>query len=154
MPTGFKDWDIPVNINSQSLAETTNRPKYGGSVGAVLTKNVPAGQTMTLVTLSGKGMIYGGWIRGINAVEMPEAMLQLYLDGALIQYNSWEGLNLAQIDKAHMAIMYLTLYDNATYKYCVGISYGYTFEQSLKIEFVNDSAGAAGITGRCFYALI
>lgn len=154
MPTGYKDYSVPINISAQELAEITNRPKYGGVVRGYLYSAVPAGDTVTLLNVSGQGMLYGGHLYISSTASIASVIPYLYIEGATIVNTPLSNYDTRNLSKPHVSPSYLISYNNTTFKCTIAYSYGYTFETSLKLNFVNMAPQSTIVSGALYYALI
>lgn len=154
MASGFKDWDVPVNISGQELAEVTNRPKYGGSVGDDFSGAQVGVGELSLYTLTGKGMIYGGWLKAQDTIDGGSSFWRITLDGAAVYYGAFSAQPVFSFPGVNSSIIYCTKYDTVDHYYFFVFGRGFTFETSIAISYNNLGAGAASVDGFLFYALI
>ena len=154
MVSGFKDWDVPVNISAQTLDQIINRPKYGGSVSINTTVlNLGIGTT-SLLTVSGTGMIYAGFLFADCDALNNQLKYELKIDGTTIQ--SIDMLDLFNFAKPgpNSSPFSIALFDEVNFHYTVHFKYGFTFESSFEISLVNSIASNVDSFNFIYYALI
>lgn len=154
MASGFTDWDVPVNITAQQLNEVVNRPKYGAAQHADLFEFVPGLTTSTRVSITGKGVTYGGFIRASHVAEMNSNKLIITIDGQAITTHSFFQMFLRGIFHEDQRYFWLVYYDSVYFDYMVRIQRWITFESSFKIEYVNDKAFTVPVFGSLVYATV
>ncbi len=154
MGKGFVDWDVPVNISAQELAEVTNRPKYGASQAASGTAIITTTALTTLFTISGKGMIYGGRLVSTGNVSHSLHTLKLYVDGELVLVNAFSELLSYNTAIPFSTPFYLMNYNDVDFVYAAGFNYGYTFESSIVLQYGRTETGTFPVYYILYYALI
>jgi len=160
MPRGAPDFFSVIDIRAQTLAQLLNRPVYGSarvcsSDGWV---TVPAASAKILCNISGTGMIYGGsaWARGVEgttALHNYDWFVFIIDDEPMGAY-VFRDLNVWELKKAMGLAPYLARYDTAANCYSVIIPYGFTFEFSFQLEYVNKATEDAEVIYKVYYALI
>ncbi len=111
------------------------RPRYGAAQNNSDGKVVTARDTTILVTVSGKGLIYGGNVLLDPAGSQAIDVIRLLIDGQYLSAGSIYSLYLFKFNKPWSSSLYLIHYDNETFKYAVGISPSITFESSFQVEY-------------------
>lgn len=146
--------NLTIDIAAQNLAEIMNRPKYGAAQRVVGSITAPASTKVSLGSVSGKGMIYGGFIAVVHDLTQENSLVYIEIDGdvfagwLLSSINHW-GLN---VENCYP--FYMLRYDNAAFQYSVGISGGLTFETGFEV-FYEDVYGRTPIVHFQFnYALV
>jgi len=154
MTHGLPDFYRGVDIAYQALAEMITRPKYGAAQRAAGNVVVAASAETTLVTVSAKGMVYGGlfWLdhTATHATSYP----RFYIDGQLVASYSFGGMIEFGINKPLCSPLVLLHYDNAAFKYCAGLTYGYTFETSVTLKYLEVPGGQPTVSYELFYATV
>jgi len=84
MAHGLPDWYRGVDIAYQALSELITRPTYGGAIGSSGSKTVYANNTVTLINISGQGMIYGIYVRVSHTATQRDSGVRLELDSNLL----------------------------------------------------------------------
>lgn len=154
MVTGFKDWDKGVNINNQSLEQIINRPKYGGSIGASFSDQIINVGAATLLTVTGRGMIYGGFLLADDNTSGLTSSWRVTVDGVQIHYLAHSSHQLLGFPGVNMSLVYCAQYDIINHKFTMVLGYGFTFETSLVIAYQNLGSGTVDLSGFCYYALV
>ena len=148
------DYYRSVDVAKQSLAEITNRPKFGGAVLSAGSLQVWDGVLTSLVQINGRGMVYGGSI-WLDAPEtQSDSEVWLGIDGVNIEGLSFERLKLYSITDPRKAVISLNLWDGINWIYSVGISYGLTFESRLDLKYFERYGRRVTVHYRLIYALI
>lgn len=154
MASGLPDYYRGMDVAYQALAEMTVRPKYGqvylksGSEPAT-----PSGDTL-LAFFSGKGMVYGGVIWLDYTSSQANSYIKLLLDAEHLNDLSFLRLNEYNITNPRSSVVTINKYDSVNHVYCVGISYGVTFDSYLMLLYYNAYANAPTIHYRLVYTLL
>jgi len=156
MAHGAPDWwnRSYVDIMSQTLAEIINRPKYGGGIRGLYHDNVSANTTTTLVEVTGKGMIYGGRLRAAGSASQRLDEITLKVDGQTLESLTWDLLYVRGYIMPGGMVFYLTVYDEVDYIYSLGIGYGFTFENSVKLQYTEKHGNTPHVSACLLYALV
>lgn len=154
MATGLPDYYRGIDVTYQTLAQLMNRPKYGAAQKVVAFKLANADPEFPLVSVSGKGMIYGG----IFVVDAPTTHASckavLKIEGVEICEADFYFLYYFAVDKYQSYPFYLLQYDDTRFIYSSGLSPGYTFETGFDVSFINPYGTPADFGCRIIYALI
>lgn len=155
MAKGAQDYFNIVDIGNQTVSELVNRPKYGEAATASAVVTVTASGTTTLLTVTGKGMIYGGTIRvgaeGNQRNGRPKLVIDNVTASLAIDFsdrNTWGWLRVGPGD------FILTTYDIVNDWYAVVIPYGLTFETNVILQYVEALGDTPNVNGDLVYALI
>jgi len=148
MAHGGQDWIARTDILLQTLTELIVRQRYGKLHVLSINTLAPAGWD-TIIDVSGKGIIYGGWI----AFDNDGSYLRQTVDTGDAVTFSFTILNDYSLSPSALPFFYLLRYDAANSRYVVGLSGGVTFDSSYKLEWY---IGLAYTTarGKIFYALV
>lgn len=132
----------------------TVRPKYGAANNSHLNKVVTANTRTTILSVSGKGIIYGGCMYLDYTSGQRDSIPVLKVDGLDLSVISIYDLYWYSMTKPHTGSFYLLGYDDDLFVYSLGISPGVTFESSF--ELIYDEKHGTTPTVRCSvdYALI
>jgi len=135
MTTGYPDYQQNINITAQRASQLIQRPKYGapqvlGFTGPLL----PNGIT-TLGSISGRGIIYGGFIHIYGNSLDDDDTLYLTIDSVLVAITDWFTLRFGGSTKNHSLYLYLINNDESDWLYTVGYSNDITFESNIQIKF-------------------
>lgn len=146
--------DLTINIAAQNLSEIINRPKYGAAQAANATFVATANATITVVSVSGKGIIYGGMLGSIGTPGTHGNIPIIRVDGVELTTASFWAANFYRMYKEHNYPLYLTRYDATDYDFSVGVSGGLTFESSFAMLYTENNGTTPSVTTRVIYALI
>ncbi len=152
--TGFPDWLVPVNISRQELAEITNRPKFGSSQQAVYSSTVGPQGTTTIISITGKGMIYGGFVSVVVNQQQSADFVIVIIDGVSFVGSSFFLSNRDQIINPSNDLFVLQRFDDINFRYKFGISYGFTFEESIVVQYIELHSNTFSILAKLYYALV
>lgn len=132
MTKGFTDWDVPVNINAQTLGEIISRPKYGAAELLSSLDEVTTDGLTPIVSVSGTGMLYGGFMHFSAAELTNTASVDVIIDNATIFTLTFSSLFLFGPVFPQSYIGYLQIYNIVDHIFSIGFSYGVTFESSIE----------------------
>ncbi len=146
--------NLTIDIAAQNLSEIINRPKYGGAQRAASTADAWANDTRSYITVSGKGMLYGGSLFLEHTASQKTGKPILMVDGvSLAQWSFEDSLSLGMV-KPWIKAMFLTKYDDVNFVYCVAFMYGITFETSLQILYEESEGETPNITAEFIFAVV
>lgn len=154
MTHGLPDYYRGVDIAYQALAQLMVRPTYGEAESAYGGAVMVATAENILQTVTGKGMIYGGVLYLDYIASQKHAQPLLYIDDVKLDQPNFEDLYKWKIAKENSLPFYLLRYDEGNYIYAVGLSSGYTFEESFKINYNEVNEGTPTVYYDILYALI
>jgi hypothetical protein len=154
MSHGLPDYYRGVDIAYQALGQIINRPKYGGAQYISANVQVSPGTYTTLISLSGKGMVYGGLVKLSYSLSLANNTVRLKADGNVISLLSFALMNNYSVNKPRSFPLTLNTFDDVKFNYSAGISYGITFETSFEIAYGEGYFETHYITAELVYALI
>ncbi len=154
MASGLPDFFRSVDVAKQSLAELTNRPKFGGGILSAGQMTVTVGVLNNLVQIIGKGMVYGGSIWLDYTSTQSNSEVWLGIDGVNIEGLSFVRLKDYSVVRPGSAVITLNKFDSDNYVYSVGISYGLTFESRLDLKYNEEHNTTPTVHYRIIYTLI
>lgn len=154
MASGLPDYYRGVDIAYQALAQMIVRPKYGGAVWTIGVETVDANAVKSLVSVSGKGMIYGGFLYLDHTATQKTGIAMLKIDGDDVAGLALDYMDKYSIDKSWAHPFYLLGYDDINFIYSVALSYGLTFEESFEILYEEQDGGTPQVWANATYALI
>ena len=154
MSSGAEDWTKLVNIFTQTLSEITIRNKYGTPTFSAAIVPVPSDEDTIILTILGKGMIYGGFVSSAGAATQRNDKVYIKLDGAVTWPLTFFNLNNFGLTDPTSMFPYLLKYDDINFLYTVGLNYGTTFETSLVIHYTETHGNTPTIYPWINYALI
>lgn len=150
-----KDGVMKANLSAQDLNWLTIRPAYGEAKQFADGKSCPAGQETQILSVSGRGVTYGGYLKWISALETGDMDLRMYIDDVLLFTATFTTLKDDGFDKYGFSPIAMIAYDpDASFKYVAGISREITFETSLALKVYNPGASAQDVAGKLYYALV
>lgn len=130
------------------------RPKYGKPQHMPFIGTVYKGQYNDLFTITGKGVIYGGFIYVYGESSQKDSIVHPYIDEdqySNITFEEFLALNLCTV---YSAPLYLTEFDDVNSKYTLCFSPGITFEKKIQLKYLEDTGDDAVCAIHLFYALI
>lgn len=154
MTRGLPDYYRGVDIAYQALAQMIVRPKYGGGLATWGSAVVTANAETTLITVSGKGMIYGGVVFLDHTSSQKTGIARLKADGNLLADMSFEGMNKHNIINPWSYPFYLLKFDEANFVYTVATSFGLTFETNFELAYFEQEGETPTVRFDICYALI
>lgn len=154
MASGLPDYFMGVDVAFQALAEMVVRPKFGAAQAANSSGVMTASTKQTLVSVAGKGMIYGGTIGILSAGVQRSDIPILSIEGIELSIATLLNLNKYRMSKESCSPMYLMKYDDVGFQYSVAISPGLTFETSFKVLYDEREGSTPTVFCRVLYAVI
>lgn len=154
MAKGFTDWDVPVNINAQTLGEIINRPKYGAAQQVTFDDPVTANGNTELLSISGTGKIYGGVVFASASASSKGSTPSVSIDNRGFIMQSYEDMFNKQFISEQMNYFFLTMFDDIDFNYSVGLSNDYTFETDFKLFFTRHFGILTDVLAVVNFALI
>ena len=154
MATGLPDYYKGMDVTYQTLSELINRPKYGAAQSVNASVVATANDKKTIVTVSGKGMIYGGTL-GIIATNFiwNDAPI-LSIDGVEIAGANFYTINDFRMYHENSFPFYMLRYEDVLYRYAVGVSSGMTFETGFAVVYEETAGRTPYLACLVIYALI
>lgn len=150
-----EDGVMLANLSAQDLDFQTVRPAYGESVVVNGSKVITAGNTISITTVSGRGVTLGGWYQwGIGGgISMTALDLIVKTDDTLLEQITagelHDGYDYTPINHP----LTLQIYDNVNRDYRVALAPGLTFESSLEMAAYNSYGSDITVAYYLFYAL-
>lgn len=154
MASGRPDYFRGVDITYQTLAQVTNRPKYGGALQTKGNLAVDASVATRLAAINGKGVLYGGSVWLDYTSSQANSYIGMKLDGTILTSLSFVRMDDYNINEPRNSIITVNLYDSTNYIYCAGLSYGITFESYLDLYYFEEYGDAPTVHYNLVYALI
>lgn len=130
------------------------RPRYGGAMKSTGTKvEAPLGYT-SLITLSGRGMLYGGLVYLNHTSTQKGSEVIVKVDGRNMISMRFVDMNLLGVCSVGIYPTVLLDYDDVRFIYCVGLAGGVTFETSIEIVYNELHGSEPTVFAEMMYALI
>jgi len=130
------------------------RPRYGAAKSVMGSKTLTAHSENTLVSISGKGMLYGGNMRFDGVLLDRWDVIHLYIDNVLFYQTNFYSLNLAKYTIPGTNAIFIQSYNEVEGLYSIGVSSGYTFESCFKFSITENRGNTPDVFYNIFYALI
>lgn len=129
------------------------RPTFGGAVGTTGTKSVTASILNDLVSVTGKGMVYGSFINLSPNETQANSEVVLEIDDTTIIAMSFNKLNAYKLSVPRCFPIVLLQFDNINFNYATGIAYGLTFETGIKLQFQENHGRTPSVGYTFIYTL-
>ncbi len=129
------------------------RPKFGGAQFSWGLKNVVANASTTIITVSGKGVIYGGAVILDHTGTQRDCVPHIKVDGTVLGNSSFSGMNKYGIEIEHSMPVYLLKYDDVAFVYAGGLSSGISFEESFSVTYDETHGATPEVVCSAHYAL-
>lgn len=156
MAYGAPDWwsRSHIDIIAQTLAEITQRPKYGGALLSSWDGSVNNNAKTELISVTGKGMIYAGnlWLNPLQT--QANSYVELEVDGTSIAYTQFVAMNTYSWTTPQGHPFFLTKFDDTTFYYSVLFMYGITFESGFRILYDEKHGRNPTVGAKMRYAVI
>jgi len=146
--------NLTLNLKAQDLAEIINRPKYGACQQSSLNKTMPATEYYTLVDISGKGVIYGGFIYQTSGLLMSDCNIEFTIDSETFGTEMFGMLFARGITIPFLDLVYIRDYDETNAYLCIGFTPNVTFETRFKVRISSTAPPNQVIAGKLYYALV
>lgn len=130
------------------------RPVYGGGIASAGELVVTANTLNELLEVIGKGMVYGGYLYLDYSSTQKGGVVKLEIDGEIILGEDFQTMVKYGVKIPRSFVASLLAYDDVNFVYAVGLSYGMTFEQSLKLYYHEMDGATPTLNYRVVYALI
>jgi len=130
------------------------RERYGGATVSQGSAVANALTTKTLVTVSGKGMIYGGYVVLDHSSSQKDSAVRLILDGSEHVATTFADMNKYGLVKDRTLPMVMSVFDDTEFIYGVSLTYGVTFESELKVVYNESHDSTPTVIYQVIYALI
>lgn len=107
-----------------------------------------------LISIEGKGMIYGGFIALESEESQSESRPELWVDGVYVANDNFVSLKLWGVEKPFNFTLVLAKYDDVAFVYCVEIGCVITFEKSVELVYYERHDKRPNVVARLCYALV
>ena len=155
MAKGAQDWVARTDLLLQTLSELIVRYKYGAMQQYIANgvANYPASGWYSWVSVSGKGILYGGYL-AFSKAGYELFQLRITVDGVCATFPACIDLSLLGLEKVPKAVCSLLVYDTVNHNYSIKLPEEITFESSLIIECYVPEIGLASWDSGIVYATI
>ena len=146
--------DIHINVAAQDIAQIINRPTYGGANVSTYDSNPPTSTTTELISITGQGVIYGGYIWIHDGTSRYNDSFILHVDGVDIFNITSYYLRTLNFSKYENTPLRMCVYNEYMKYYLATIQNDITFESNFKIKYANAGGGASTVTAQAYYATL
>ena len=153
MAKGAQDYYQIIDITAQSIASLATRPTYGGVGTTYANFSVTNGQNKEMISITGQGIIYGGYILLYASAEVVNFRCFPTIDGHSAVYQSVETIKTMNLIRPHGLTPTLIFQDEVNFDYALIIEGGVTFESTYKYNLYNLDAAAVNSWVYLYYAL-
>ena len=145
--------NLTLNLKAQDLAEIINRPKYGAANVALANMiECSAGEWTPLITVSGRGVIYGGRVN-ITEAWNDSDFIAMEIDGTELGSTGMSQMWGWGDTYPMPGWFYITRYDKTMPRLHLKIPTGITFETSARIKYYATATDRT-VWGQLLYALV
>ena len=148
------DGNILVNLKAQDIGQIMNRPKYGAAKRVMASKAATASNTVSMFSVSGQGMIYGGYGTSLGLANQETDAYSIEVDGEELFKHSFKGMDEWKLNTLSSGALYLLENDTTNFRHCVGVMPGITFETSFEMKYTEVSGNTPTLAALINYALI
>lgn len=154
MVSGLPDHYRGVDVAYQALAQMIVRQKYGGADLVAGQKVITPSTYDLLLTVDGKGVIYGGLLWLDYTFSQANDEVVLVVDGTILTGLSHLRLSTYGVDKPGAYPVFINKYDGVNFIYSVGLGFGLTFETQVKLYYNETYGRDPTVFYRLMYALV
>lgn len=115
---------------------------------------VAAGVETDIITVVGRGSLFGGWIEGLTTDDAADQWIKVYIEGNLLEFNSIG--NMLMYDENHDSglLIGLQAFIPELVRWEARFTEDFVFGTALRIAFWNNTAGVINISSNIWYYLI
>ena len=128
--------------------------KYGSAQRAAYDGYVTANTENNIITISGKGRLYGGYLYTDQGTNQKNDRVRVYVDGVMIFSLMWEGLYTQNTTTGTPSPVSLTRYDIGSQGFAMVFGGNITFDSELKITYGEYGGYTPRVGSEIYYALI
>ncbi len=132
----------------------TVRQTLGGAQSTSVAKVVTASVVTSLLTVTGKGIIYGGTIHVEEETTQKNSILRLIIDGTPLATSSFSSAKEEGRDGEIDMPFSIRIFDEVNFVFCMRIAKGFTFEESFEVDYFEKYAKTPTVNCRTIYALV
>ena len=140
------DGVMKANLSAQDLKPLRVMPFYGGAERDGSSVGVVTATDTELKLVEGVGIILGGFWYWTDTESAKTAICSLLVDGVVIAYSTTEGLDLRNINVPDAYPIFITQYDDTTWKYTVCLTKGIPFDTSVALHFYHAQGHNVSVT--------
>lgn len=127
-------------------------PKYGTTYRATGVAVVTASDRTDIITVTGKGILFGGTIDAYNGGNQQNSDIYLYIDGNLVLNYSWVGLKTYNYSMVAIKGYELTMFDNNGGYYGAYLNFDMPFEKSFTLTYNELAGNTPTVSAKLTYA--
>lgn len=146
------DGFLKCNLAAQELERIIMRISHGPPKYKSLTHYFEGTGTYEILSVSGKGTILGGYVQHDTDISHNMCYITPEFDGVVYGVPSFESLARLRLNDPNNNVAYLKVYDETEFRYAVGFSFGWSFDESFKLT-LRESVGESTWGGRLYYTL-
>ena len=155
MVSGLPDWRLALNITGQESGYLTTRPSYGGAEASFNQLVIsPTLGNKLIVSISGRGVIYGGYCFSSCPSNHTTDYLYADIDGFNVLSDRANAMNGMKVNNNNMGFFWLEQYDPVLFAYTWGIGKNITFETQFDLYHANRHGDDATLNYHILYALV
>jgi len=114
---------------------------------------VPAGETRTVLSVSGKGDLITGWIWFSGAISHADDLVYMYIDDVLAIYSQWSvGVTIRVFPGSRSAIHIIHMKSDYTEGVAI-TDHPFTFDESLNVAYQNKTTEDVTVRAGAHYYL-
>ena len=129
------DGNLTLNVTRQDLGYLTQRPIYGQARCVGNTQYVQANTVTSLVSITGKGMIYSGYVWWWNDYNPNIDNIILIIDGRTLNGDSFKNLLDKGFTLPGVNLYTINKYDEINHKFALSFLSGITFDASFEVLY-------------------
>jgi len=145
---------MKANLYAQDMDFLTVRPAYGQAIRYHGSKTVVSGEYPSLLKVSGRGVILGGYFYWATASTSKDLIIYLNIDDVLVSAETTQELHLGNLYRQKPGPVYVLIYDDDNFKYRVAFTWGITFESSFEILAHHTFGSNIQVDSLSFWALV
>ncbi len=154
MAKGASDWVARTDILLQTLAEVITRYKYGGFNSVRYYDYIPASVLTTVITVSGRGLILGGFYDTYGTTIQRDDYVTVNVDGSFSQGETYLDMALEGRLVPVRGIPFLSAFDEVNFIYAAGWNVDVTFESSFQVGYAEEHGNTPEVEVVITYAII
>ena len=139
------------NLDDTALIVRFNHGKAMRIIAAIL---ATASATVSLFSVLGKGMIYGGYGTSLGLANQQTDAYSLEVDGQILFQHSFKGMDEWKLNTLSSGALYLLENDTVFFRHCVGVMPGITFQTGFEMKYTEISGNTPTVAALINYALV
>lgn len=149
------DGIMKANLSVQDLDFLTVRPAYGAAEVEAGSQAISYSTTYTVVSISGRGVIYFGWIFTPGATAANQETMEVWVDGVKVLSSDMLTIYQNEMFTPGSGLLYVVGWDREHTRYRVCFTPGLTFEATFELKIKGSYLGITpDYSWNVIYALI